>query len=178
MKNIVTLGQINDALKIASVTAAQLAEMGFAALENKPICEALPPEESRRLRNAKLYPVESIAQIRVALAKRLAAPACSLLQIQEPATPAAIKQGELTPTMFWDADEPESCQTSINNVVVEVDSYRGLKVGDEVLIQRAVSLSDITVRITMVPDSEGIGDLEWVEITAQTAQQIQGGSKP
>lgn len=84
MKNIVTLGQINDALKIASVTAAQLAEMGFAALENKPICEALPPEESRRLRNAKLYPVESIAQIRVALAKRLAAPACSLLQIQEP----------------------------------------------------------------------------------------------
>ena len=86
MQNIVTLGQINDALKITSVTAAQLAEMGFAALENKPICEALPPEESRRLRNAKLYQADSIVQIRVALAKRLAAPASCLHQIQEPPT--------------------------------------------------------------------------------------------
>ena len=86
MQNIVTLGQINDALKITSVTAAQLAEMGFAALENKPICEALPPEESRRLRNAKIYQADSIAQIRVALAKRLAAPASCLYQIQEPPT--------------------------------------------------------------------------------------------
>lgn len=75
MQNIVTLGEINDALKIAAVSAAQLADMGFAALANKPICEGLPPEESRRLRNAKLYPAESIGQIRVALAQRLAAPA-------------------------------------------------------------------------------------------------------
>ncbi len=72
MRNIVTLGEINDALKIAAVTAAQLADMGFAALANKPICEGLPPEESRRLRNAKLYPAESIGQIRVALAQRFA----------------------------------------------------------------------------------------------------------
>lgn len=77
MQNIVTLGEINDALKIAAVTAAQLADMGFAALANKPICEGLPPEESRRLRNAKLYPAESIGQIRVALAQRLAAPAAT-----------------------------------------------------------------------------------------------------
>lgn len=75
MQNIVTLGQVNDALKFAAVTAAQLADMGFAALANKPICEALPPKESRRLRNAKLYPAESIGQIRVALAQRFAAPA-------------------------------------------------------------------------------------------------------
>ncbi|WKL16587.1 hypothetical protein QYQ99_03255 [Comamonas testosteroni] len=75
MQNIVTLGEINDALKIAAVTAAQLADMGFAALANKPICEGLPPEESRRLRNAKLYPAESIGQIRVALAQRFAEPA-------------------------------------------------------------------------------------------------------
>ena len=74
MQNIVTLGEINDALKIAAVTAAQLADMGFAALANKPICEGLPPEESRRLRNAKLYPAESIGQIRVALAQRFAEP--------------------------------------------------------------------------------------------------------
>lgn len=77
MQNIVTLGEINDALKIAAVSAAQLADMGFAALANKPICEGLPPEESRRLRNAKLYPAESIGQIRVALAQRLAAPAAT-----------------------------------------------------------------------------------------------------
>ena len=77
MQNIVTLGEINDALKIAAVTAAQLADMGFAALANKPICEGLPPEESRRLRNAKLYPAESIGQIRVALAQRFAQPAAA-----------------------------------------------------------------------------------------------------
>ena len=84
MQNIVTLGEINDALQIAAVTAAQLADMGFAPLDNKPICEALPTEQSRRLRNAKLYPADSIGQIRVAIAKRLAAPATCLLQIQEP----------------------------------------------------------------------------------------------
>ncbi|WP_043006101.1 hypothetical protein [Comamonas testosteroni] len=77
MQNIVTLGEINDALKIAAVSAAQLADMGFAALANKPICEGLPPEESRRLRNAKLYPAESIGQIRVALAQRFAQPAAA-----------------------------------------------------------------------------------------------------
>lgn len=77
MQNIVTLGEINDALKIAAVTAAQLEDMGFAALANKPICEGLPPEESRRLRNAKLYPAESIGQIRVALAQRFAQPAAA-----------------------------------------------------------------------------------------------------
>lgn len=75
MQNIVTLGQVNDGLKFATVAAAQLAEMGFAALANKPICEALPPEESHRLRNAKLYPAEYIGRIRIALAQRFAAPA-------------------------------------------------------------------------------------------------------
>ena len=92
MQNIITLGQINDALKFTTVTAAQLAEMGFAALANKPICEALPQEEARRLRTAKLYPAESIGQIRVALAKRLAAPASCLHQIQEPAPVHSLTQ--------------------------------------------------------------------------------------
>ena len=87
---------------------------------------------------------------------------------------AVDAQDVLTPTMFWDADEPESCQTSINNVVVEVDGYRGLSVGDEVLIQRAVSIPDATVRITMVPDREGNGDLEWEELPVQAAN---GGDK-
>ena len=75
----------------------------------------------------------------------------------------------LKPDMFWNADEPESAETSINNVVVEADSYRGLKVGDEVQIQRAVALPDLTVRITMVPDSEGNGDLQWDEVDAAIA---------
>lgn len=72
--------------------------------------------------------------------------------------------------MFWDADDPEICQTSINNVVVEVDSCRGLKVGDTITVQRAVKLPDLEVRITMVPDSEGNGDLEWEELAAKATQ--------
>lgn len=73
--------------------------------------------------------------------------------------------------MFWDADNPECCETSINNVVVEVDSYRGLKVGDTVTIQLAKSLPDLEVRVTQVPDTEGNGDLEWAEIVAAKAKQ-------
>ena len=107
MQNIVTLGEINDALKFTTVTAAQLAEMGFAALANKPICEALPQEEARRLRTAKLYPAESIGQIRVALAKRLAAPASCLHQIQEPA-PATTE----IITALWEAIGHHSAQVA------------------------------------------------------------------
>lgn len=82
---------------------------------------------------------------------------------------AQAQQG-LDADMFWDADDPEICQKSINNVVVEVDSYRGLKVGDTVTIQRAKRLPDLEVRITMVPDIEGNGDLEWEELAAQATQ--------
>lgn len=80
-------------------------------------------------------------------------------------------QQGLDADMFWDADDPERCETSINNVVVEVDSYRGLKVGDTVTIQRAKSLPDLEVRVTQVPDTEGNGDLEWAEIDAAQAKQ-------
>lgn len=73
--------------------------------------------------------------------------------------------------MFWDADDPERCESSINNVVVEVDSYRGLKVGDIVTIQRAARLPDLEVRVTQVPDAEGNGDLEWDVIDAAQAKQ-------
>lgn len=72
--------------------------------------------------------------------------------------------------MFWDADDPERCESSINNVVVEVDSYRGLKVGDIVTIQRAARLPDLEVRVTQVPDAEGNGDLEWEELATQAKQ--------
>ncbi len=100
MQNIVTLGEINDALKIAAVTAAQLEDMGFAALANKPICEGLPPEESRRLRNAKLYPAESIGQIRVALAQRLAAPA----SVQAISPTFAVHAGDSKVTLHFSSE--------------------------------------------------------------------------
>lgn len=73
--DIITLGQINEALHFASVNAAQLAELGFHPLDNKAICESLPPEQTRQLRNAKLYPTDSVPRIRAALAARLAQPA-------------------------------------------------------------------------------------------------------
>lgn len=86
---------------------------------------------------------------------------------------AATKPAEqaMNADMFWDADEPERCETSINNVVVGADSCRGLNVGDTVTIQRAVKLPDLDVRITMVPDSEGNGDIEWEELAAQAKQE-------
>ncbi|AQZ99360.1 hypothetical protein B5M06_14975 [Comamonas kerstersii] len=76
--------------------------------------------------------------------------------------------------MFWDADDPERCESSINNVVVEAYSYRGLKVGDIVTILRAARLPGLEVRVTQVPDAEGNGDLEWDVIDA--AQAKQGGA--
>lgn len=72
--NIINLSQVNHALAIASVNAAQLAELGFQPLDNKAICEGLPPEKTRQLRNAKLYPADSVPRIRQALAAKLAQP--------------------------------------------------------------------------------------------------------
>ena len=128
MQNIITLGQINDALKFTTVTAAQLAEMGFAALANKPICEALPQEEARRLRTAKLYPAESSGQIRMALAKRLAAPASCLHQIQEPAPVQADARDAWQPIesapkdgawiQLWRTPEPEESPASSTPLVI------------------------------------------------------------
>lgn len=73
--SIINLSQVNHALAVASVNAAQLAELGFHPLDNKAICESLPPEQTRQLRNAKLYPADSVPRIRAALAARLAQPA-------------------------------------------------------------------------------------------------------
>lgn len=80
-------------------------------------------------------------------------------------------QQGLEPTMFWDAYDPERCESSINNVVVEVDNCRGLRVGDIVTIQRAVRLPNLEVRITQCPDAEGNGALEWDEVVAAQAKQ-------
>lgn len=72
--NVINLSQVNQALAITSVNAAQLAELGFHPLDNKVICESLPPEQKRQLRNAKLYPADSVPCIRQALAAKLAQP--------------------------------------------------------------------------------------------------------
>ncbi|MDR2327858.1 MAG: hypothetical protein LBE51_20955 [Acidovorax sp.] len=75
--NIINLSQVNHALGVVSVNAAQLAELGFQPLDNKAICEALPRTQMfpRQFRNAKLYPADSVPRIRQALAAKLAQPA-------------------------------------------------------------------------------------------------------
>lgn len=61
--------------------------------------------------------------------------------------------------MFWDADNPECNQDSINNTIVEISQNRVLHVGDIVEIQRAISLPNISARITSVEDDSGDGEL-------------------
>ncbi len=62
------------------------------------------------------------------------------------------------PDMFWNADNPEQCQSSIHNLLVEIQCDRSLHVGNIVEVQRAMSLPNISVRITTVDDD---GDLEF-----------------
>lgn len=76
-QSIINLSQVNHALAIASVNAAQLAELGFQPLDNKAICESLLRTQTlpRQFRNAKLYPADSVPRIRQALAAKLVQPA-------------------------------------------------------------------------------------------------------
>lgn len=69
---IITLGQINEALHFASVNAAQLAELGFQPLDNRAVCEGLPPEAAKPLRTARIYSAEALPLISAALLQRLA----------------------------------------------------------------------------------------------------------
>lgn len=48
------------------------------------------------------------------------------------------------PDMFWDASWPERCEDSIHNVLVAADA----DVGATIEIQRAASLSNITIKVT------------------------------
>ncbi|WP_374697324.1 Lar family restriction alleviation protein [Alcaligenes nematophilus] len=76
------------------------------------------------------------------------------------------------PDMFWDDDDPERCQDSIHNVLVEVQCNRDLSVGNVVEVQRAIRLPNVSVRITAVEDEDGSGDLEYEVIDA--ARRIEG----
>lgn len=70
------------------------------------------------------------------------------------------------PDMFWDDNDPERCQDSIHNVLVEVQCNRDLSVGDVVEVQRAIRLPNASVRITAVENEDGSGDLEYEVIDA------------
>lgn len=70
-------------------------------------------------------------------------------------------KADAEPDMFWNADNPEQCQDSIINLLVEVQCDRTLRVGDIVEVQRAVSLPNVSIRITGVDGGDGDGDLEY-----------------
>ena len=65
------------------------------------------------------------------------------------------------PDMFWNADNPEQCKDSIHNLLVEVQCDRTLRVGGIVEVQQAMSLPNISVRITAVDGEDDDGDLKY-----------------
>lgn len=65
------------------------------------------------------------------------------------------------PDMFWNADNPEQCQDSIHNLLVELQCDRTLRAGDIVEIQQAMSMPNISVRVTAVDTDDDDGDLEY-----------------
>jgi hypothetical protein len=58
-----------------------------------------------------------------------------------------------TPDMFWNADDPERCQDSIHNVVIEAYE-NGSNVGDIVEVQQAIRLHNVKVRIIADPEDD------------------------
>jgi len=57
---------------------------------------------------------------------------------------------EAEPNMFWDASWPERCEESIHNVLVAADA----EIGTVIEIQRAVSLNNITIKVTGYSEDE------------------------
>ncbi|HRO20851.1 hypothetical protein [Alcaligenes phenolicus] len=92
---------------------------------------------------------------------KVAAMAYQMLQAQQDADKV-----DAEPDMYWDDDDPERCQDSIHNVLVEVQCNRDLSVGDVVEVQRAIRLPNASVRITAVENEDGSGDLEYEVIDA------------
>lgn len=58
--------------------------------------------------------------------------------------------GKMVADMFWNAEDPERPEGSIHCILVSVDA----EVGQSVEIQRAISLSNIVVRVTGYDDEE------------------------
>lgn len=86
--------------------------------------------------------------------------------VQKAAWIAAAKAAHKEPTLFWDEDEPERCHGSVADVIVTTHDNRCLEVGDEMIIEMAVRLPSLKVRITATEDENGNTDLEWEEVTA------------
>lgn len=55
-----------------------------------------------------------------------------------------VDNNKMVADMFWDASWPERCEDSIHNVLVAADA----DVGTTIEIQRAVSLNNITIKVT------------------------------
>lgn len=78
------------------------------------------------------------------------------------------------PTMFWNNDDPESPYNSIDEFLNEEWCQTGIEVGDTRTIQRAIRLTNVTVRVTAVSED---GDIDYIveekdaAIEAATAAQ-------
>ncbi len=82
------------------------------------------------------------------------------------------------PDMFWNADNPEQCQDSIHNLLVEVQCDRTLRVGDIVEIQQAMSLPNISVRVTAVDGEDDDGDLRYEIVNDAAINAARKEAKP
>jgi hypothetical protein len=97
-----------------------------------------------------------------------------LMAIAASLAPPAASLREQEADMFWDADDTERFAHSLHDIVIERDSDAGLSVGDEIQVQRAHRLPNVTLRVTAVPDEEGQGDYDWEEIDAQRLGREKG----
>lgn len=77
-----------------------------------------------------------------------------------------------TPNYFWDAEDPERGHESMHNAIIWVLDSRSCSVGDEIKLEQARFLPEITVRITAMEDDDGNGELEYEEIPV--AKQPEG----
>lgn len=72
--------------------------------------------------------------------------------------------------MFWDDNDPERMAHSIHDIVEERDGDCGLEVGQEITVQCAKRMPNVTVRITKIRDEDGGGEVDYETIDAQREQ--------
>lgn len=94
----------------------------------------------------------------------------------DPTTPngklmIAVCNELMEPDMFWDDDDPERCESSIDGVVTSRIECGG-KAGETFEIQQAIRLSNITVEILIVSGSADEEDEEygWREVPRTALQ--------
>ena len=77
----------------------------------------------------------------------------------------------LTPNYFWASEEPELGSKTMHDAIIYLLDCHSYSVGDEIKLQPARFLPEMTVRITAMEDEDGNGELEYEVISA--AQQAQ-----